>query len=377
MEKGSIYRVLLGLAGLSLFTVILMVLTGYNSHAGLPVIGFFSFLALGIRGMSVAKTFSFTIWVFAAVSVAMFYPSVITDVRGYNTEGLIVPLIQIIMFGMGTALSVGDFLGVVKMPKGVFIGLVCQFTIMPIVGVSLAVSLGFPPEIAAGIVLIGSSPSGVASNVMAFLAKGNLALSVTLTAVATLLAPLVTPFLMQTFAGQFVPIDFYSMMISIVNMVIIPIIAGLIVNRLLRGRSRWLHDIMPVISMAGIVVIIAVITAAGRDNLLSIGALLIFAAIIHNAAGYFFGYWGCRLFGMDQRDSRTIAFEVGMQNGGLASGIAVEMGRASTMGLAPAVFGPWMNISGSFLANWWRDRSAGEEAKEEEKVGQVGLPADP
>lgn len=159
---------------------------------------------------------------FAAVTFSMFYPSLITEVRGYNTEGLIVPLIQLIMFGMGTAMSLQDFAGVIKMPKGVFVGLICQFSIMPVLGISIALLFGFPPEIAAGVVLIGSSPSGVASNVMAFLAKGNVALSITLTATATLLAPVMTPFLMQTFAGQFVPIDFLSMMFSIINMIILP-----------------------------------------------------------------------------------------------------------------------------------------------------------
>ena len=293
---------------------------------------------------------------FAAVTFSMFYPSLITEVRGYNTEGLIVPLIQLIMFGMGTAMSLQDFAGVIKMPKGVFVGLICQFSIMPVLGVSIALVFGFPPEIAAGVVLIGSSPSGVASNVMAFLAKGNVALSITLTATATLLAPVMTPFLMQTFAGQFVPIDFLSMMFSIINMIILPVAAGILFNWIFRGRAQWLHDIMPAVSMAGIVIIIAVITASGREYLLAVGLFLIMAAILHNTAGYFLGYWGCRLVGMEERDCRTIAFEVGMQNGGMASGIAVEMGRTATMGLAPAVFGPWMNISGSFLANWWRDR---------------------
>ena len=359
------YRACLVLAGLCIPVIIVMLALGYGPETGVFVVGFFTLIAIGIRSLPHLKGFSFTIWVFAAVSLAMFYPQTITDVRGYNTEGLIVPLVQLIMFGMGTAMSVQDFVGVIKMPKGVFVGLICQFSIMPIVGVTLALSMGFPAEIAAGIVLIGSSPSGVASNVMAFLAKGNLALSITLTAVATLLAPVMTPFLMQTFAGQFVPIDFMSMMMSIINMIILPIAAGLLFNRVFRGRAQWLHDAMPAISMAGIVIIIGVITAAGRDNLLVIGFLLILAAIIHNTAGYILGYWGCRLFGMNERDCRTIAFEVGMQNGGLASGIAVEMGRAATMGLAPAIFGPWMNISGSFLANWWRDRAPVDE----EEVG--------
>jgi len=359
------YKGLFLLALVCLLAIPLTLAVGHHGLTGVAVTLFFSFIALAVRGVNALRGFSFTVWVFAAVSLAMFYPSLIREVNGFNTERLIVPLIQVIMFGMGTSMSLGDFAGVVKMPKGVLVGVICQFSIMPIVGVSIALLFGFAPEIAAGVVLIGSSPSGVASNVMAYLARGNLALSITLTAVATLMAPIMTPFLMQTFAGQFVPIDFYAMMVSIIKMVILPIAAGLLVNRLLRQRGKWLHRIMPVISMVGIVLIIAVITASGRDHLLTIGLLLILAAILHNTAGYFFGYWGCRMLRMNKRDSRTIALEVGMQNGGMASGIAVELGRVSTMGLAPAVFGPWMNISGSFLANWWRDRPVEEEEKEE------------
>jgi len=124
---------------------------------------------------------------------------------------------------------------------------------------------------------------------------------------------------------------------------------------------------MPIVSMAGIAFIIMIITAAGRDSLLSIGVFLIIAAIIHNAAGYFLGYWGCKVLRMSEQDCRTIALEVGMQNGGLASGIALEMGKVSTIGLAPAVFGPWMNISGSSLATWWRDKDPAKKTKSTQK----------
>lgn len=365
----KVFRLILGLAWLCLPVIVIMLIMGYQAEIGPFIVGFFAGLAIGVRGLSNLKGFAFTLWVFAAVAYAMFYPSHIHEIRGFNTEALIVPLIQLIMFGMGTAMSMEDFVGVAKMPKGVLVGLVCQFSIMPVIGFTLALATGFPAEIAAGIVLIGSSPSGVASNVMAYLAKGNLALSVTLTSVATLMAPVMTPFLMQTFAGQFIPIDFYSMMMSIVRMIILPIAAGLLFNRIFRGKAQWLHNAMPTISMAGIVIIIAVITASGRDNLMIVGPLLVLAAVIHNAAGYFLGYWGSRMFRMSKRDSRTIAFEVGMQNGGLASGIAVDMGRAATMGLAPAIFGPWMNVSGSFLANWWRDRATGEEVENETTGG--------
>ena len=286
----------------------------------------------------------------------MFFPAPFIQVGSFKMKTLIVPLLQIIMFGMGTAMSLKDFLGVIKMPKGVLVGLVCQFTIMPLVGFSLATLFQFPPEIAAGVVLIGSSPSGLASNVMAYLAKANVALSVTLTAIATVLAPVMTPLLMEFFAGAFVPIDFWGMMLSIIKIVILPIALGLLFNHFFHGKTPWLDRAMPIVSMAAIALIISIITAAGRDNLLTIGILLVLTAIIHNLLGYFFGYWGCRILKLKEQDCRTIALEVGMQNGGLASGIALEMGKVATVGLAPAVFGPWMNISGSSLASWWRDK---------------------
>jgi len=365
MRKHWFYRSCLILSGLFLTGLAGMALTGDLENTGIPVIFFFTFLLLGMQGYRQVKGFSFTVWVLAAAVLAMFFPEQIVQIGGYETERLIVPLIQIIMFGMGTAMSLQDFAGVVRMPKGVLVGLACQFSIMPALGVLLALLMGFPPEIAAGVILIGSSPSGVSSNVMAFISKGNIALSVTLTAFATLMAPLMTPLLMEVLAGQMVPIDFFAMMVSILKMIILPIVAGLIFNRMFRGRARWLHEFMPVVAMAANVIIIAVIVAGGRDSLLSIGFLLLLTAILHNGAGYFLGYWGSRLAGLNKIDSRTIAFEVGMQNGGMAAGIASEMGRTATMGLFPAVFGTWMDISGSMLANWWRDR---QPVDPEEKV---------
>jgi BASS family bile acid:Na+ symporter len=157
-------------------------------------------------------------------------------------------------------------------------------------------------------------------------------------------------------AGQFVPVDFLAMMLSIVKMVIIPIVLGLVVHHAFRGRSAWLDRTMPALSMIGIAVVIAIITAAGRDALLTIGPLLFLAAVLHNALGYLFGYWGCRAIGLDEQSCRTISIEVGMQNGGLASGIALEMGKVATVGLAPAIFSSWMNITGSALANWFRNK---------------------
>jgi len=257
------------------------------------------------------------------------------------------------MFGMGTTMSIRDFGEVVKNPRAVIIGLMCQFTIMPLIGAAIVIIFNFPVEIAAGVILIGSSPSGLASNVMAYIGKANLALSVTLTTVATLLAPLLTPILMKAFGGQLIPIDLWGMMWSITKITILPIAAGLLFNKFFHGKTAWLDKAMPLVSMAGIALIITIITAAGRDNLLAMGAVLILAGLIHNVSGYFLGYWGCRLFRLDEKSCRTIAFEVGMQNAGLASGLASEMGKVATVGLAPAVFGPMMNITGSILASHW------------------------
>lgn len=393
---------------------------GVGVAGGLALTGGFAGLAVAFQASEKLRSYSYTMGIFAAVAVAMTFPEVFRKVGNFDLKGLIVPLLQIIMFGMGAQLSLRDFTGVVKQPKGIVVGTVCQFTIMPVVGFSLAKVFGFPPEIAAGIILVGCAPSGLASNVMNFIARANLALSVSLTLVATLLAPVMTPALMKLLAGQFIPVSFWKMLLEITNMVVLPIVAGLAFNALAYGREKtsrlapqfagylvvialkdlvfwwttqkgwaaagqafawdvfWflllpsvaggvLHRVAagsrPVIdwitalvSMVGIGVIITIITAAGRDNLLTIGPLLILACLLHNLLGYALGYGGAKLLGMNQTDCRTIAIEVGLQNGGLASGIALGMGKVATVGLAPAVFGPLMNITGSSLATRWRAR---------------------
>jgi len=313
-------------------------------------------LSLGVKSTENLQGLSFTMIIFSAVSLSMFHPEYFRVWGGFKLGGLIVPLIQIIMFGMGTSMSMNDFAAVVKTPKGVIIGVVSQFAIMPTLGFTLASLSNFPPEIAAGIILIGCSPSGLASNVMSYLAKANLALSITITSITTLIAPFVTPLLMKLFAGALVEIDVLKMMWDINKMIIIPIGAGLIFNKLLKGKSKWLDDAMPIVSMIGIACIITIITASGRDNLLKIGPLLIIIVLIHNTFGYLLGYWSARLFKMPERDCRTVAIEVGMQNGGLASGLAEKLGKAATMGLAAAVFGPFMNITGSILASYWHKK---------------------
>ena len=346
-------------AALSGAAAIVLMIMGNWALSGPFVIAFFLLLVVFLKNTEHLGGFSFTFVIFASVAASLYYPQAFIGVGDFEFKGLIVPLLMIIMFGMGTSMSVKDFVGVAKMPKGVLIGLLLQFTIMPVVGFGLAVSSGLPPEIAAGIILVGCSPSGLASNVMAYISGANLALSLSLTAVSTMLAPFITPIYMSIFADQFVPIDSTAMFISISKIVLLPIIAGLIFNRLLHGKFPIIDVIMPKISMIGIAVIITVITAAGRDSLLSIGLVLVVVVVLHNLSGYVLGYGGAKLAKMDEASCRTIAFEVGMQNSGLASGIALEMGKVASMGLAPAVFGPMMNITGSSLAAWWRTRVKG------------------
>jgi BASS family bile acid:Na+ symporter len=401
-------------------------LTGNSSLTGILLIFGFIALALGVRGFEKLKGYSYTLWIFTAVTFSMFYPQYMTSVGDFQFKKLIVPLLQIIMFGMGSQMSFKDFTGVIKMPKGVFVGVVSHYMIMPLVGFGIAKIFSFPPEIAAGIILIGCVPSGLASNVMSFLAKANLALAVTVGAISTLLSPFVTPLLMKWLGGQYIEVNFWSMMLDILNMIILPIVAGFIFNlfakgkvnlkskiiqlvsyivilmltnlvfmkaknadfsvflvqfaksmgwffflpmagatvlsHFLKGDSKYMEKVLSLISMVGIAVIISIITASGRDSLLKVGALLMVTSLLHNLTGYTLGYWLSWLVGMPERDRRTIAFEVGMQNGGLASGLALQMGKVATVGLAPAIFGPLMNVTGSVLANYWRGKPVEEEA---------------
>ena len=345
-----------GLAIVCILLYIIFTMTDLHQWGGWLLMLFFISLAIAFRTNQMLKGLSFTLFIFAAVSLAMYYPQYFKNIGSFKFSALIVPLLQLIMFGMGTELSLKDFANVVRMPKGIILGVVCHYTIMPVIGFAIASLFNFPGEIAAGIILVGCCPSGLASNVMAYLSRANLALSVSVTTISTLLAPFVTPLLMRLLAGSLIEINLWAMVWDITKIVILPLIAGLAFHYLVRGKFKWLDKAMPVLSMIGIVLIITVITAAGRDSLLKVGALLILATFIHNVAGFVLGYWSGRLLKFSERDCRTIALEVGMQNAGLASGLALTMGKIATTGLAPAIFGPMMNINGSFISSWWHNR---------------------
>jgi bile acid:Na+ symporter, BASS family len=334
---------------------------------GIVTIACFALLAIGVRRTRFAG-FAFTLWVAAFVSAAMFHPLAFRTWFGYELAGLIVPLIQIIMFGMGTQLTPGDFARVLAFPRPVLIGIVLQFSVMPVIGALVALLFARDPEVAAGMVLVGASPGGVASNVMTYLAGGSVALSVTMTACSTLMAPLLTPLAMGLLAGTYVEVPVAGMMISILRMIIAPIVAGLLVNWLLTRMaasvpaaitvSRAIMRALPVVSMVAICFIIAIITSISRDQLLagSFVAAIIAAAAIHNGAGYLLGYWGARALRLSETEARTVAIEVGLQNAGMASGLAIGVLKSPLAAIPPAVFGPWMNMTGAMLASWWANR---------------------
>ena len=311
---------------------------------------------------SSARNLVYTALIVLVVVLAMTFPQPFREIGGFQLKTLIIPLLQIIMLGMGTTMSMADFGEVAKQPRAVLIGLVCQFTIMPFVGYFLSSTFKFPPEIAAGVILIGCSPSGLASNVMCFIARANVALSITITSIATLLAPIMTPALMKLLAGQFIAVSFWDMMIDILKIVILPVVVGLLLNRIFRKSAILLNRVMPLLSMTGIVLIVGIITAAGRDSLLTVGWTLALCVLLHNLSGFVLGYSFARLLRMPEQSCRTVAIEVGLQNGGLASGLALQMGKVATVGLAPALFGPIMNTTGSLLATFWSQRPPKEEA---------------
>jgi BASS family bile acid:Na+ symporter len=361
----SVYRIFYFIAAVLFLAYIIITIQDLHHLGGWVLMLSLISLAIAFRGNKVLRGLSYTVIILAAVSLAMYYPQYFKTIGDFKLSALIVPLLQIIMFGMGTELSLKDFARVIKIPKGIIVGIVCHYTIMPLVGFAVAHLFNFPGEIAAGIILVGCCPSGLASNVMSYLARANLALSVSVTTISTILAPVLTPLLMRLLGGNFVEIHFWAMVWDITKIVIIPIVAGLLFHYLVRGKFNWLDKAMPILSMAGIALILTVMVAAGRDNLLKVGGLLIIATFIHNVAGFFLGYWSGRLLKFPEKDCRTIALEVGMQNAGLASGLALTMGKIATVGLAPAIFGPMMNITGSFLSSWWHNRLPPEDEAEQ------------
>lgn len=288
--------------------------------------------------------------IFAAV-IAFIFPSVFVVFGGYITI-----LLGIVMFGMGLTLKPVDFKLVFTKPLPVIVGICAQYMIMPLVAFGLAYLLRLPAELAAGLVLLGSVPGGTASNVMVYLARGNVALSVAMTSLSTMLAPIMTPFLLYLLAGQWLPVDPVAMFMSIVQVIIVPIILGFLIQRFFPVAVDKGITIVPLISVAAILIIVSAVTAANAANVVTAGLLVFIAVFLHNSFGLFLGYFTALLMGLDENDRRAISIEIGMQNSGL--GVALATAHFSPLAALPSVWGAiWHNISGPILATFWANKS--------------------
>jgi bile acid:Na+ symporter, BASS family len=420
MKKSGALKMFLALAILLAIAEILILVfkKGSNPASGLVLFGMFYALAFAVQRTEKLKGLSFTMQIFAFVSFTLYFPQLFTN-WGFDTNKLIVPSIQVIMFGMGTKLSIADFVRELSKPMKIIVGSAMVFILMPIVAFLIIKVYHFPPEVAAGIILVGACPGGAASNVMTYLAKGNLALSMTITTLTTLIAPIVTPFLMMLFAGQLIEVNAVGMMISIVNMIFVPVFAGIIINKILYGKiewvkkdlnvaimaiisfliglglifvsfpdviktlkiglilvawavaivsvtviiirrvkgpENWMDIVLPKLSLTAIMLYIVIVAAHNKATLLAIGPALFLANIIHNLLGYVLAYGSCKALRMNDADVRAITIEVGTKNAGLAVGLAYDVLKSQAAALAPLIFGTWMNISASSLATFWSQR---------------------
>lgn len=283
----------------------------------------------------------------ALSGIALAFPAVFLPYKW-----AIVPLLALIMFGMGMTLTPADFLRVLRSYPVVGLGVLLQYTIMPLAAFLVATLMQLPTELTVGLIIVGSCAGGTASNVICYLAKADVALSISLTMVSTLLGVIATPLLTWLYVGERVDVPVAGMLLSIGKIVIIPVLAGVVINHLFGATISRVERIFPMISMLAIVFIIAIIVALNRDNMSQIGILVCIAVILHNMVGLTAGYWLGRLFRQPTAICRTLAIEVGMQNSGL--GVALAMQYFSTAAALPgAIFSIWHNISGSLLAAHW------------------------
>ncbi|MFD1882776.1 bile acid:sodium symporter family protein [Paracoccus pacificus] len=302
---------------------------------------------------------SFAIWVILFAALGFFLPEIFRPLTAW-----IVPLLGIIMFGMGLTISAADFREVARRPFDVGIGVVSQFLIMPLVAVMLTRIIPMSPEVAAGVILVGCCPGGTSSNVMTYLSKGDVALSVACTSVTTLLAPVVTPFLVWLLASEFLPVDAWAMFMSIVKVVLLPLALGFIAQKLIPGFVRLAVPALPLVSVAGIVLIVAAVVAASKGAIVQSGLLIFAVVVLHNGIGYLLGFFAARAFGLSLAKRKAIAIEVGMQNSGLGAALATTY--FSPLAAVPsAIFSVWHNISGALLSNYFATLTEEPKASEQ------------
>lgn len=264
-------------------------------------------------------------------------------------------LLGVIMFGMGLTLRGADFALVARRPWAVLLGLASQFLIMPLAAWGIGHLFGFEGMALVGMILVGAAPGGTASNVVVYLAKGDVALSVTLTSVATLLAPLLTPALVLWLAGSDLPVGFAALFTSILQVVLVPILLGIAVRAVAGRAVQHLLPYLPLVSVVGVVLVVVGVVGANQPAIATTGALMALAVVLHNGVGLGLGYLAARAAGLDESARRAVSVEVGMQNSGLAASLATTH-FTPLAALPAALFSVWHNISGALMATYWARR---------------------
>lgn len=302
----------------------------------------------------------FPLWVMLFGLLAWWQPQWFTFAKP-----AIMPLLALIMFAMGLTLNIADFKRVYVQPFIVIVGVLLQFGLMPLLAWLIATFLQLEPMLAVGLILVGACSGGTASNVMTYLAGGNVALSITMTAISTLLAVFMTPWLSWLYINTVIDVPVWSMFKSILILVIAPVTAGVFFNQFLHRHVRTVQAICPLIAVMAIVFIIAIVVALNHERMAELSWLLLLAVALHNISGLVLGYWVSRLIGYSDVNARTVAIEVGMQNSGLAVALALNF-FTPLAALPGAIFSIWHNISGSaFAAFWqWHDRSDGHDSRD-------------
>jgi BASS family bile acid:Na+ symporter len=292
----------------------------------------------------------FPLWVVLFAGIAFFYPEPFKPLGGAISS-----LLGLVMLGMGLTMTPEDFKLVFTRPKDVAFGVVLRYLIMPLIAFTVSKVLGLPPLLAAGLILVGVCPSGTASNVMTFIAKGDTALSVTISSVNTILAPILTPFIFLWLAGTLIPIQAEALLIDILKIVLLPIVLGLVIRAVFSKFVKRIMVFIPLVSVVSIIIIITIVVALSAAKLATVAGIAFGAVILHNSFGLGLGYGASRLFGMSHKKAKAVSFEVGMENSGLA--VALAIAHLDPVAAIPgAIFSVWHNFSGSLLAGYWQAR---------------------
>jgi BASS family bile acid:Na+ symporter len=299
----------------------------------------------------VSLTRLFPLWAALIAAAAYLSPDTFRQLLPHVTS-----LLTVVMFGLGITLTFGDFRRVILQPAPVIAGVLIHYLVMPLAAWLIARGLHMQPELTTGMILVGSVASGTGSTLMVFLAQGDVALSITIAAMSTLVGIVATPLLTRFYVDATVPVDVGGMLLSIVQIVALPVAAGLLLNQFAARVVRRVEPVLPYVSIVAILAIIGAVVAGSQASIATVGPLVMLAVILHNGLGLLGGYWGGRLLGFEENVCRTLALEVGMQNSGLAATLG-KLYFSPLAALPGALFSVWHNLSGSLLAGYWAGRN--------------------